>query len=657
MKRCPECRRDYTDETLNFCLDDGATLVEGPGSFEPPTSVLPIERSEAPTRHQVTTTGETALLTSQTAGDLGQGKRRVVWILGVFLAVFVVGLAVIGYGGYRFYLSTQTPPPGPAPKNITTQRVTGDGKARGAEISPDGKFLAYIRTEGGERSIWLKQIHTNSNIEMVKAGDLDRFDGLVFSPDGNFLYFNAQSSGDEPAVYKVPTLGGTPTKVLAKAYQVQFSPDGRQISFGRYDLPANEGAIYIANADGTNERKLAVRSGTKFFDGTPAWSPDGKWIAIVSGDDLLAPNPNQSLTLLSVAGGEERDLGKRWAVIDDLVWHPSGDSLIVVASDSPLVQPQLWEVLYPGAAVRRLTSNLNGHFSVSITSDGKSIVTGEIYSKSAVFVSPDLKPENAKAVMPASGDTWGLSWTPDGRIVYASDQTGDAEVWIMDPDGANAKSLTNDRVFKTVPVVSPDGRYIVYSAASGNPQLVRIDINGSNPMVFDKSLGSDNPDISADSKWILYSAWLDGQQRIFRVPIEGGEPQQLTDYSATEPRYSRDGTRFSCFVQNEKTNQFDKLAIVSADGGPPLTLFNIPPLTNISRSAVWTPDDKGITLIVAPGELQNLWLQPVDGGEAKPMTNFGVPGVARREYSRDGKRIAIVRAEGIGNAIMITDFR
>jgi hypothetical protein len=50
-------------------------------------------------------------------------------------------------------------------------------------------------------------------------------------------------------------------------------------------------------------------------------------------------------------------------------------------------------------------------------------------------------------------------------------------------------------------------------------------------------------------------------------------------------------------------------------------------------------------------------MQPVDGGEPKAMTNFAVPGVARREYSRDGKRIAIVRAEGIGNAIMITDFR
>ena len=46
MKRCPECRRDYYDETLLYCLDDGNPLLEGPasGSFsgdEPATAILP----------------------------------------------------------------------------------------------------------------------------------------------------------------------------------------------------------------------------------------------------------------------------------------------------------------------------------------------------------------------------------------------------------------------------------------------------------------------------------------------------------------------------------------------------------------------------------------------------------------------------------------
>ncbi len=51
MKRCPECRRDYYDETLLYCLDDGAHLVEGPASVnEPETAFLADLPSEATTR-------------------------------------------------------------------------------------------------------------------------------------------------------------------------------------------------------------------------------------------------------------------------------------------------------------------------------------------------------------------------------------------------------------------------------------------------------------------------------------------------------------------------------------------------------------------------------------------------------------------------------
>lgn len=105
----------------------------------------------------------------------------------------------------------------------------------------------------------------------------------------------------------------------------------------------------------------------------------------------------------------------------------------------------------------------------------------------------------------------------------------------MDADGGNAKPLTNDRVFKTTPVVSADGRYIVYTSSADGGQLIRMDINGSNRVVLKTSPGADNPDISPDGRWVIFSAWIDGKQRISRVPLEGGEVQRLTDYFSTEP--------------------------------------------------------------------------------------------------------------------------
>src|SRR6478672_10780431 len=45
MKRCPECRRDYFDDSLSYCLDDGSALLEGAAADEPMTATLPSEAS------------------------------------------------------------------------------------------------------------------------------------------------------------------------------------------------------------------------------------------------------------------------------------------------------------------------------------------------------------------------------------------------------------------------------------------------------------------------------------------------------------------------------------------------------------------------------------------------------------------------------------
>src|SRR5215218_2532061 len=62
MKRCPECRRDYYDETLLYCLDDGTSLVEGPASMDDPATA--ILSGNAPKDAQM------AILSGRAAGGL-----------------------------------------------------------------------------------------------------------------------------------------------------------------------------------------------------------------------------------------------------------------------------------------------------------------------------------------------------------------------------------------------------------------------------------------------------------------------------------------------------------------------------------------------------------------------------------------------------------
>ncbi len=106
MKRCPECRRDYYDDTLLYCLDDGNALLEGPatasGGDEPATAILADDLSgEAATREQIEITDQTAVLPT-VAGDVAQTARSFDKRL---LAVpFLLGIIVLGgLFGYRYF--------------------------------------------------------------------------------------------------------------------------------------------------------------------------------------------------------------------------------------------------------------------------------------------------------------------------------------------------------------------------------------------------------------------------------------------------------------------------------------------------------------------------------------------------------------------------
>jgi len=113
MKRCPECRRDYYDDTLLFCLDDGNALLEGPatagGRDEPATAILSglevppfgSSSSESATRAQINTTNETEMLPDVSYGSPAKAASRknssIAGVLGIML------ITALGVGSYLYY--------------------------------------------------------------------------------------------------------------------------------------------------------------------------------------------------------------------------------------------------------------------------------------------------------------------------------------------------------------------------------------------------------------------------------------------------------------------------------------------------------------------------------------------------------------------------
>ncbi len=110
MKRCPECRRDYYDDTLGFCLEDGTPLVQGSvpvnqaASDEPATAILHATDAarEAPTRAQIHTTEKTAVLPSGIADVPQKGFDKRLIAAPILVAVIALGV----YLGYRSFSPT-----------------------------------------------------------------------------------------------------------------------------------------------------------------------------------------------------------------------------------------------------------------------------------------------------------------------------------------------------------------------------------------------------------------------------------------------------------------------------------------------------------------------------------------------------------------------
>ena len=94
MKRCPECRRDYYDDSLAYCLDDGSVLVDGPSTSDEPATAIISKVTEPQTRVLPTTAEPTA------ADDPKAIARWKILVAGVLVLIVISSLAV---GGYVLY--------------------------------------------------------------------------------------------------------------------------------------------------------------------------------------------------------------------------------------------------------------------------------------------------------------------------------------------------------------------------------------------------------------------------------------------------------------------------------------------------------------------------------------------------------------------------
>ena len=170
----------------------------------------------------------------------------------------------IGFAVYKLWPRTDKPL-----QAMKIERLTTNGKSTAAAISPDGKYVVYTVDEGGQHSLWVRQVTTSSNVQIIPPVEDVYYWGLTFSPDSSFINFVKVQFEKNVAweLYQMPVLGGAQKKLITNAEGgLSYSPDGKQFAFVREEYPSGEeSSLLIASADGTEDRILtSLRAPERF---------------------------------------------------------------------------------------------------------------------------------------------------------------------------------------------------------------------------------------------------------------------------------------------------------------------------------------------------------------------------------------------------------
>ena len=411
---------------------------------------------------QRTNTMQSAYSTSSAEYIVSNIKRHKSFAL-IGLALFAIAVIAGGYGLYRS-LSRSKAPVVSQPMNVT--RFTANGKAVHAAISPDGRYVAYVEEEAGQQSVWIGQVAASSQVQIIAPAEV-QYRGLNFTRDGEFLYFVAfDKSNPNGALYQLPVLGGGARKILTNIQSpITLAPDGKQLAFVRYSS-AEENALVVANIDGSQQRELAKHSSPDFFSTmAPAWSPDGSLIACVYQN--TSGGYYETVVGVRVADGTEAPIADhRWWQAGQIAWLQDGKGLIVLATEEAGSLQQLWHLPYGGGTAKRITNDLNGYVDAGLTADSKTLVSVRSDRLVNIWLANAVDLISARQITSGTerdDGMRGLSWTPDGKIIYRSVAGGNPNVWIMAADGSAQRQLSINASQNFDPVVSPDGRHIVWA--------------------------------------------------------------------------------------------------------------------------------------------------------------------------------------------------
>jgi eukaryotic-like serine/threonine-protein kinase len=575
--------------------------------------------------------------------------------IGVIALVALLLVAAAAFGIYSLFFAARRQ----AFQSIKVIKVSGTHNAKIGAMSPDGNYLAYVLNTEGNESLWLRHLSSESNVQIIPPQHV-AYSALRFSPDGSHIYYSHTLLASGPAsqeydLYRIPVLGGTP-QLLVKDVDTNpsFSHDGQRFVFVRANDPdPGKYHLIVANAEGGDEKSIFSGPMANVMVDA-AWSPDGKAVAgsimDQTGDSL------SSVIAIDPETGKQRTISKPpLTFIDKLAWLPDGGALAVVvqSEDTNFNRQQVGLVSYPEGKLRPLTADANDYATLSVSSDGKTIATMMRQSVRDIYLSSGQKADYSDAKQVTSGDPApSISWTSDGYLLVEQYPS----IRVMNANGEIKGEIGNEKDSSAMQPSGCSDGHVVFARGMAKTQGVSIwrsEADGSGLRRVTQGKRDLYPMCSPDGKTIFY---IDVAAFAYmKVPIDGGNAERFSSaFAANAEGYdiSRDG-KIAVLGTYDFKSQKPNITLVSVDSGKTSRTFEYDPRhRGVLR---FSPDDKGIVYPIRDKGVDNLWVQPLDGGPGRQLTNFAALKIYWYQWSPDGKSLALVRGDSPSDLVLIQD--
>ena len=504
------------------------------------------------------------------------------------------------------------------------------------EWGPDGTWVSYASDLLNAPDVFIAPADGDGEARPLDPGpDIQSYPRP--SPDGSVILFRGNRAGTSD-LWALPVEGGEPRQLTSgptEDYNGGWSPDGSMIAFNRIDQGRQTAWIYSVE-DGS-ERQLSTE-GYESFNGI-GWSPDSREILVHSRRTGLL-----DIWAYPVDGGEPRQITRDIRTDNGGSYSPDGRWVAFHSERGG--QDDVWVIPAAGGAASRVTDDPAEEFDIRWRPDGRGLTFARDENVSHVYA---LEPGGeARAITTGDEDRFLFDVSPDGEwIVHGIESAGNDDIHLTRVDGTESRPLVTSPVDDDAARWSPDGSTIAFlSNRGGDFNLFTIDVESGETMQL-TTIPAQLPRWSPSGDRIAFVSVGEGSAPdLWVVPADGGEPARVTNGARAAPwiRWSPAGESL-LYTGAQPGGVGSAVFRVPVDGGPPVQLT--PDSVEEAWYPEWSPDGSAIayTGFTGPETAFDIFVADADGTDHRRLTEYPAWETGPR-WSPDGSELYFMTQEG-----------